>query len=654
MNFVVVSAVVEAMARAAGRVAAASAVAADRPPDRQADRLDKAAEVESAAVRKARMPVMRPERSRCALGVRSRRCRGCRCRCRHAGANGAGGNANAQNRNANPAAGGGLDVNQDPLAAAAAEAQAAVQPGVPNDGDGAGDVPQAAATGANESFLMNGSISTGLNTQAGDFAPGGGQGFGPGGPGGGFSAATSGGSAAALGGALAAGGANVATAQGGGIPGGGGGGFGGGGFGGGGRGGGGGGRGGGGRAGGRGGRGGAGFIGNRRNAGRSQIRGSFFYTLGNSALDAAPFSINGQANTKAAFAQNRFGFNVGGPLEIPKLLNLENTFFFINYTGSLQRSGQNLTGTVPTLAERGGDFSAATSTIYMPSPQQFPNAPAGCTSATPMPFTNNMIPGNCISSIVLGTPQVKGLLGYIPLPNQPGTINNYRFVTATPNNSQALNTRVLQTLSRKDQLGFGVNWQGRDAINPQLFGFTDSSTGNGISANANWRHTIMPGMFNNICRCHSTATNQHGHASVFREWHERGGGAGDSGDIVEPDQLRSSESQLHELRPGLARTGALPQSAVYNVGFNDTLAWRKGKHNWSFGGGYTRYFNNTVTDANGRGTFTFTGLSTSQLDANGNVVAGTGYDFADFLLGLPDANSIRYGSSNTYFRSQCV
>ena len=102
---------------------------------------------------------------------------------------------------------------------------------------------------------------------------------------------------------------------------------------------------------------------------------------------------------------------------------------------------------------------------------------------------------------------------------------------------------------------------------------------------------------------------------------------------------------------GSLTDGSPSQTAVYNFGFTESLAIHRGKHNWTFGGGYTRYFRNSVTDANGRGTFNFTGLATSQLNANGQPVAGTGLDFADFLLGLPQSNSIRFGSSNTYFRT---
>jgi len=472
---------------------------------------------------------------------------------------------------------------------------------------------QANAGGANESFLVNGSLSNGLQTQASDFTPGQGpNGFG------------SGVASAAQAGVPGQGGAAAAGGPGGFQGGGGGGGFGGGGFGG--RGGGGGG---GGFGGGRGGRGGpagrGGFIGNRRNAGQNQIRGSIFYTVDNSVTDASPFSLNGQANTKAPYAQNKFGFNLGGPLELPKLFRSENTFFVINYNGSLARNGMNLTGTVPTLAERAGDFSGISTVIYNP--------------ATGLPF-----PGNRIPQI---NPIAAGLLQFIPVPNQPGTVNNFRLVEAVPNNSQNLNARVNQTLSRRDQLSFGMNWQRRDSQNLQNYGFIDPSSGNGINATANYRHTFGAGVFQNFTATFNRNSNLT--TPFFANGADVAAALGIQGASSSP--LNFGPPTLTFTNFGSLTDGSPSQSAIYNLGFTESLAIHRGKNNWTFGGGYTRYFRNTVTDANGRGTFNFTGLATSELNASGQPVANTGLDFADFLLGLPQSDSIRFGSSNTYFRT---
>ena len=93
------------------------------------------------------------------------------------------------------------------------------------------------------------------------------------------------------------------------------------------------------------------------------------------------------------------------------------------------------------------------------------------------------------------------------------------------------------------------------------------------------------------------------------------------------------------------------RSAVWSYGLADNIQIHQGKHNWSFGGGFTHYLNNTITDQNGRGSFSFSGLSTAGYNPAGLPITGTGYDFADFLLGLPETSAIRYGDSATYFRS---
>ncbi len=43
-------------------------------------------------------------------------------------------------------------------------------------------------------------------------------------------------------------------------------------------------------------------------------------------------------------------------------------------------------------------------------------------------------------------------------------------------------------------------------------------------------------------------------------------------------------------------------------------------------------------------------MLTSGFDADGQPLAHTGYDFADFLLGFPQSSSLRIGNSNNYFR----
>ena len=84
--------------------------------------------------------------------------------------------------------------------------------------------------------------------------------------------------------------------------------------------------------------------------------------------------------------------------------------------------------------------------------------------------------------------------------------------------------------------------------------------------------------------------------------------------------------------------------------FGDSVNLIHGNHSFQFGIDFRRNDLATDSDSNGRGTFNFTGEITSEF-VNGAAVPGTGYDFADFLLGYPQSSSIRYGEQNTYFNN---
>ena len=175
----------------------------------------------------------------------------------------------------------------------------------------------------------------------------------------------------------------------------------------------------------------------------------------------------------------------------------------------------------------------------------------------------------------------------------------------------------------------------------------DPTTGNGINANFNYRHTFGTGIFQSFTGTFNRNTNLT--TPYFANGTNVAAALGIQGASSNP--INFGPPTLTFTNFGSLTDGSPSQSAIYNAGFTDTLAIRRGKHNWTFGGGYTRYFRNSVTDANGRGTFNFTGLATSEINANGQAVPGTGLDFADFLLGLPQSDSIRFGGSDTYFRT---
>lgn len=450
-------------------------------------------------------------------------------------------------------------------------------------------------SGANEAFLVNGTVSQGVVQQGGDFVglnPGG---FGP--PGG--QAGNPFGQQALNGGpggpGDAGGAAGFGGPAGGGAPAG----FGGGGRGGGGRGG------GGGFAGGRGGRGGRGNqpnrnaqFGNRvgRNRGR-QFQGNAFYTIGNSVLNARPYSFTaGVEPVKAGYASNRFGISIGGPLMIPHLFTSDKTFLFINYTGSRSKNGVNRATTVPTLDQRNAAIAAL--------------GPSRVDAAS------------------------LSLLQLIPLPNALGIRNNYQLIASAPSNNDNLQVRVNQTLTSRDRLDVNFNYQHRDAQNYQTFGFVDPSNGNGLNSSVTWGRTFNRNLINSLVFSFSRNVNRT--LSSFAYGEDLEGNLGITGVTTNPlfygppTISFTNFGSLTDVTPSLTR--------AQTSGVTDTLTFIHGKHTLAFGAGFQRRQNNVLSNNNARGTYNFTGLI-------------SGDDLQDFLVGLPQSTSVAtYADPSRYLR----
>ena len=483
------------------------------------------------------------------------------------------------------------------------------------------------ATGnTNESFLVSGSLSPGMSQGAqADSGPDmrfggpGGQGD-PNNPNAGSPFAQQGGGAGGFGG-------------GGGGFGGGGGGFGGGG-----------GRGGGGGGGGFGGPGGRNgrpgqVPGNQFGNGRrrnQQIRGEASYTWENSFLNAKPFSLNGQNTPQAAYAQNRISLIVGGPLVIPKLIKDPKTQFFLTYFATRNRSPVLFTETVPTAAERSGDFSQATQSLG--------------TSATSVPVqlyapgTHTPLAGNIIPASSLN-PTALALLSYYPLPNQPGTANNYQLAAAQPNNTDNVGFRIQRSVTSKDRLSTNFQFQRRNGDTIQPFGYSDVVSGYGVSEQLGWTRNISTTLLSTLTlRFSRNRTQTTPYFSSLQDVAAElniPGTSANARDNGPPTLNFTNFGSLTDGHPALNRSQS--QSVT------DALTLIRGVHNISFGGGYTRADQGVFSDPNGRGTFNFTGVATSAVNSAGQTVTGTGYDLADFLYGFPQSSSIQYNDSNEYF-----
>lgn len=176
-------------------------------------------------------------------------------------------------------------------------------------------------------------------------------------------------------------------------------------------------------------------------SGGNSFDGSLYEFVRNDAFDANDFFNNRAGRAKPPFRMNQFGYAVSGPVFFPRFgeggpafYNGKNkTFFFTDYQGTRWRRGDVFTTRVPTLAERGGDFSAQLGAVIpgvfnpdgTPARQGQIYDPATTRTVGGVvvrdPFQGNIIPQNRINPIA------RNLLAYYPSPNavQPGSTNNF-------------------------------------------------------------------------------------------------------------------------------------------------------------------------------------------------------------------------------------
>ncbi len=361
---------------------------------------------------------------------------------------------------------------------------------------------------------------------------------------------------------------------------------------------------------------------------RETLRGGANVDTGNSVFDAAQYALNGKTMEKSSYSQIRYGFTLGGMLKIPGLLTSNSGMFFLNYGGSRSRSPFTSFAVMPDEAVRSGNFSAIrTATIYDP--------------LSGSPFAGNVIPSSRISTVAAG------LVKLIPAANQVGQVQNYRIVTTTPSDSDNVSLRLSQSVGNKDRFSFNTSWQQRSGETAQLYGYRDTSEGSGMNFDLTWNHTYSSRLILNLRASYNR--NRNALIPYFAYGEDISGNLGITGNSREavnygpPNLSFTNYGDLTDAGHSLRRVHTFTQSGG--------LTSLTGKHSIRSGIEVKRTRLNTVAESDPRGTFTFTGLATSLLDSSGNAAAGTGYDFADFLLGFPQTSSIRYLGADVYLRA---
>jgi hypothetical protein len=369
-------------------------------------------------------------------------------------------------------------------------------------------------------------------------------------------------------------------------------------------------------------------FGNNRRLGRSLYNGSLGFILDNSVLDARTFSLTGQDTPKPSYSRITGLASFGGPLKIPHITHGNGPNVFLNYQWKRDNNSGSSSGLMPTLALRTGDFSQVALPIIDPT----------TITTTRTPFPGNVIPQNRIS------PQAKTLLSLYPLPNFSSTQYNYQIPLVNNTHQDSLQSRVQKTIGRKNQVTGIFAFQNTRSDSPNLFNFEDKTGSLGLNTNVTWMHRMTQRMF-------ATTTVQYSRMSsrtrpFFANRENISGEAGITGNNQDPINWGPPSLSFSTGISGLSDAN-YSFMRFQTAAISESVFWSHGAHNITAGGDFRRQQFNLISQQNPRGGFSFTGAATRAVVTD----PSTGYDFADFLLGIPDTSSIAFGNADKYFRA---
>jgi Carboxypeptidase regulatory-like domain/TonB dependent receptor len=228
--------------------------------------------------------------------------------------------------------------------------------------------------------------------------------------------------------------------------------------------------------------------------GGNEFHGSAWWFGQRSWLDANDFFDNAAGIPRPDHVRDQYGFSLGGPIRKQK------TFFFIDAEFTREHDPININGTVPTDAERNGDFSNTMTadangnpilqTIYNPFTCTL--AP-GATNCTRQPFQNNMIPQQDINSIG------QALLKLYPEPNTTPDqfgLNNYRTTILTNEPAHQFDVKVDHHFNDKQRVAVRYSQAYGEFDTPFVLansifndGYTSSTSVHNIGIEYNWALT---------------------------------------------------------------------------------------------------------------------------------------------------------------------
>jgi hypothetical protein len=347
-------------------------------------------------------------------------------------------------------------------------------------------------------------------------------------------------------------------------------------------------------------------------SGTNHVHGSAYDFLRNDRLDADNYFASG----KPLLVRNQYGGSLGGPIKRDK------AWFFAAYEGVHQRDESPATATVPTAAERIGNFSADAAIIYDPS------STAGTgTTATRTPFAHNTITSTELNSIGLALAQ------YYPLPNAPSiSVNTYKRNAPERIGVENGIARGDMQISQKNSVfvryAHEITATSNEAALPAPAADPGTATVTSQGIGVGYTHILTNSLINEFRFSWTTVGIVSGGTQPRNEIIT--GSLDTQVTSGTPNFAISNLTGLGGQAPCCGNSPLAKTSGVFD--YADNVSWSHGKHQLKFGGEFLWIRPRTFATSNGRSTFGFTGVFTQNPSSRGT----TGNALADLLLGDTD------------------
>lgn len=348
--------------------------------------------------------------------------------------------------------------------------------------------------------------------------------------------------------------------------------------------------------------------------GTNSFHGAAWEFLRNDAMDASDFFSKSVQPLK----QNQFGGTFGGPILKDK------TFFFGYYEGFRNRQGKTVPATVPSLAERQGNFAELCTgsgnqfmggvCVDKSGQLFFPGQLFNFSTGQPVPVPNNQLPAI--------DPTAANVLPFFPLPNSGG--NSFITTQTLSENNDQFGFRLDHYLSHADTLNFRYMYSAGPTTDPlspvgaNVPGFPVGEYDRGQNFVAQETHVFSPTTI-------AVARFSYLRNKFLLDQHLNHESPSDLGFQYQPTLASAAGPPFIQVS-GYSSVGdpiTGPRNTFQNTfDLSGSVSWIRGRHELKFGGGFRRDQINALQGIATNGFFVFASFPYSD-------------GFASFLSGNP-------------------